>query len=580
MKKKCFLAIFLASVMALAACESSKPEDPRGSFEGEDEKTTPTEKPAEPAVPTVEDDRPTDPAGDTSNGFFAPYFARGDVENNGDYFVRVGDLVWYRELLPENLAAGATFGEFLYTEEEHRSSKLCCYDLNKGFWEEVCDVTGRGELYACPKGIYINAEGIEETDLIDPETGEQTKYCDGMPLGISPSGELLAVERWGGQVAETVLVKDGKDVLALSGENLYYECCGFAGETMIVLVHDESEEHDWRILAVTEDGEQTELGTTGTSESTSWPKVEQFLTKSDGSIALSIAYYEGTGNFLADWKLVEADPRVAGSVEETADLAEFEASHFSGEEAVEAPRIWENGIGAIEYNEYVPGDLHVNEGNLLRVDQTWGGWPVLNGYFGPKEDGHTSILQRGVILRDTAFVIYADVAEDADYDIGWRPGYRMEKLVMNAIPFGEEFLNNDGEPENVHVLFSADGDVWHGTSEELEGKWKLIRYENEGYVGDAIAEGMETFFTVYSDGSATMEEKGYNDAGREELFTTTLRRLDGGRAGMVVWEGTNRFGSISYEVVGVENGELELSATFYYDDGTPAGNETWYKRVD
>ena len=149
-----------------------------------------------------------DVGGDSAS--FAEAFEKGTVVN-GSYFVRLGNKVYFRKISQDSMDAGAEFGEFLHTEFTPTRCPLICFDLDTGKYEEIGNITGVGELYACPEGFYVgelNPNSLDSycTKLYDIATGKSGFYCDGIPLGVSDSGKLLAVERFVGQSMHTGIV--------------------------------------------------------------------------------------------------------------------------------------------------------------------------------------------------------------------------------------------------------------------------------------------------------------------------------------------------------------------------------------
>ena len=225
----------------------------------------------------VEDtEDPSNPGVDADR--FAAAFEKG-VTHNGDYFVEVADKVYFRLISPDSMEEGAVFGEFLDCEWTPVECPLICFDPDTGDWDAIGDITGTGRLYACPEGFYIGVMDQEDvysnrTDLFDLSTGESSEYCDGLPLGVSKSGELLAVNRYIGQDSNTVLIREGKEIVRLGDEGHYYEYCGFAGEDLIVLLSTADEEY--YLCSVDEDGEVTTLGQIDAPQS-GYPELGEFL---------------------------------------------------------------------------------------------------------------------------------------------------------------------------------------------------------------------------------------------------------------------------------------------------------------
>ena len=275
----------------------------------------------------AKEDRTTENASaDFDTEAFAEAFEKG-VADNGSYFVRVGNKVYFRKISPDSMKEGAEFGEFLNTEFNSVKCPLICFDLESGEWEEIGKIQGTGELYACPEGFYIGEVDQESPDdsctwLYNPATGEQSYYCQGLPVGVSKSGKLLVVDQHQGQRGcfTTPLIKDGEEVVSLGDENNCYDYCGFAGEDLILIQREgwggESDE-EWIVTSVSEKGEVTSLGSLGTFNY-DYPELKQFYNL-NGTVYMVFGFYEGSGHFLDSWTTYKVVPGKKGSLEEVTD---------------------------------------------------------------------------------------------------------------------------------------------------------------------------------------------------------------------------------------------------------------------
>ena len=212
------IIIGLMSAMLLAGCgaasDSNHKDNPEIVKDSEEparnEDSKDIEKPKADVTETaLTDDAETDKADKSEDDpVFADAFREGQVYNNGNYFVRIKDKVYFRNISPDSMDKGATFGEFLHTEFYTIPCPLISYDINTCESEEIGSVYGTGELYACPKGFYIG-EIVPDmfdascTNLYDPVTKEISLYCKGLPLGISEKGTSLAIGRLSRQNRES-----------------------------------------------------------------------------------------------------------------------------------------------------------------------------------------------------------------------------------------------------------------------------------------------------------------------------------------------------------------------------------------
>ncbi len=455
-KSAATVLILLMSATLIAGCSKAKsskaePDDgPDNVIELADADES-HESPDEEEPGEAEDEK----SGETDTAYdFAGAFNEKQVYNNGNYFVRIRDKVYFRNIPRESMDEGATFGNFLGTESGADPCPLICYDMNTCEWEEIGKIEGTGQLYACPGGFYTGRTDQDSyenssTYLYDPETGESDLYCRGLPCGVSDSGQLLAVELFDGQSFFTVLVKDGVETARLGNENIYYQYVGFAGETLIVILHNANEEYV--LCSADEEGNVTELGMIGNTDN-GYGSPEQFRYV-NGKIYLCLGYYEGTGNFLSRWEVVKAEPGVAGSLE-TAINGDDEPSLYEGEGPDPAvPAFYFDTAGNLDYSAHLPYKAYMGDGDkendLFCYNDIFEECLLVSDFIDRSNTEKCSIIQEMESITETAFVIYADAEADSEYDIGWRMGYRMNGWHICAIPFAPDHLDDNGLAKNI-----------------------------------------------------------------------------------------------------------------------------------
>ncbi len=371
---------------------------------------------------------------------FATAFEQRRVYNNGNYFVRIMDKVYFRIIQPESMEKGATFGEFLNTELNTLNCPLISYDINTCEWEQIGTVAGTGKLYACPDGFYIGETDPESfgsncTNLYDPATGERSFYCAGLPLGVSESGNILAVDELDGQDLYTVLYKEGDEIARLGGRDIYYEYVGFAGENLIVMMRNEKDEYI--LYSVDEKGNAVRLGMVGNADN-GYGQPRQLLTIDD-QVYVCIGYYEGTGHFLSRWEVVRAKPGIEGSLEMAVDGADVPNVYDDEGPAPDVPVIYVNEKGVFDYIDHKAYVAFMGDGeqenDLLYYNEIYDECILAEDFIDRSDRQNSSIIQDIESITETAFVIYADVQEDSEYEVGWRTGYRMTGWHICAIPF-------------------------------------------------------------------------------------------------------------------------------------------------
>ena len=437
----CFICVVL-----LAGCGGSRSDDSAAKDNASKAEKT-TEAIGE-ADKKNEDDPVPKPAGEDeetedteeTDHVFATAFKQGRVYNNGNYFVRIMDKVYFRIIMPESMEKGATFGEFLNTELNTLNCPLISYDINTFEWEQIGTVAGTGKLYACPEGFYIGETDPESfgsncTNLYDPVTGERAFYCAGLPLGVSESGNILAVDELDGQNLYTVLYKGGEEIARLGGRDIYYEYVGFAGENLIVMLRNEKDEYI--LYSVDENGNATGLGMIGNADN-GYGQPKQLLTIDD-QVYVCIGYYEGTGHFLSRWEVVRAKPGIKGSLEKVVDGADVPNVYDGEGPDPDVPVIYVNETGVLDFIDHKAYVAFMGDGerenDLLYYNEIYDECVLAEDFIDRSDRKNRSIIQDIESITETAFVIYADAQEDSEYEIGWRTGYRMTGWHICAIPF-------------------------------------------------------------------------------------------------------------------------------------------------
>ena len=544
-----FILICALSVFGLSSCKGKTEEPAPAETAEKTEEISGTEesgtKPDENPPADEKPDAKTEEVKEEAAGAFSEAFEKGLVHNNGSYFVRIDDKVYFRNIPMDSMEEGAIFGDFLGGERNTKDCPLLCYDTESCTWEEVGKISGVGKLFACPGGFYIgdvDEEGNYTTYFFDLKIGEESKYYDGSPLGVSDSGELLAVEQYTSSGSVISLIKDGKEIAGFGNESLYYEYCGFAGETLIVLSHDQDGE--CVLCSVDEKGEMTELGPVSMS---GYPCPEQLEVMKD-DVYLLAACYEGTGHFLSEWKTFKATPGVKDSIEDYENgkdeyYEESGADDAEGpEEAV--PKICFDTGGNLFYSGHQPykaymGSPDNGRDNLYYYNDIYDKCLLVKDFIDNDYGDTCSIVQDITSDTDTVFVIYADVEADPEYDIGWRTGYRRTGWHICAIPYGyghedengqaKEILElNSDTPAQTEEIESFSGNMSEADMRKIERKLNSIGYYGflHGTYNDPTGVRWDEVFYV---GAGLDADNGFpskkivdeylKETGDEELFT-------------------------------------------------------------
>ena len=427
-----------------------------------------------------------DDAADEASGVFSAFFDNHDVENNGSYFVRIGERVYYRLYSPDALQRVRLWGEgYLEEDDPQQPSDLMYYDLENGRTQKVCSVYGSGRLYAARDGFYLwsGTPDDPETILVNPGDGSAEMLGPGKPVSVSGDGHLLVTSLFRDTSYTYTIRRDGKETgsFGLAGDKaestgVSYSVSGMAGDCVIA-VRTDNRLHEVSLVSIDEKGKETILGDIPQPEAafgTPWhnPEQLQFLADEKG-VYLSVGYYEGTGHFLAGQVIVSAVPGKADSL--AARWIEPE-----GEGEPDTVRIYLTGPGEYETAMNVPGEVDLSEkyyGDLVYYDSPYGAFRLKENFVpkppaaGENEDAHI-VIQDAAAIGDTAFVISAICWPEPEEDIGWREAYALSWLQYQAIPIqadGGRDAVKLGQLHSVSEEAASDGSASAGSAMDMLG---------------------------------------------------------------------------------------------------------------
>ncbi len=565
--KKCLrrAGIVLLSGMLLCAC--TKKEDPgRGSYADKDTEEVPTQAYAEPTQAVEATPTPT-PEPETG-GEWSEYFKNGEVENNGEYIIRVGDRVYFRTY--DQLAVPRTeIGQyFLGNDSAEYGSEICYYDLSDETRGVFAKVNGSGPLYACQDGFLLY-DGTEYTSLIKPDGSEVKKYLEGQALGVSDDGRCVALGLYPGGGSDTTglsMAVDGvmSDTM-MGGDDSYAVFAGFAEDTMIATVSDYLDDSHI-VAALDTNGVYTSLGEIQSYEGDFYPLSPVFIdfVSSGDDIALEYGFYDGTAYVL------NAAMIYTGNVKEGDSM--MPAVTF--EDGMERS-LFKDG-GNILWGEHAPGEVGLSDGNrgdLIYYTGTEDYSTVSPKYVRwPEEDYYDvdswDFLQEGFITGDKLFAIKAVAYRNPDEDFGWRWAYNLFALDYEVYDLSR-MRESGAEFTTLAYIASNSWDQGDFTLADLEGEWEIDRLTMEGSVCYP-AENDETYIFIVDGKNAKM----IWDYPGDSVMTEAVWESDNGP----YYDGTyfsvpDDPSQTGYTVVSYKYNAIEVFVSYVYEDGTYG---SWY----
>ena len=399
-----------------------------------------------------------------------PQFAAAEeTENNGGYFVGLGDCVYFRTygdgIRQENIAEGAFLtGDPVGFGQEGRVFR---YDLRTGEIAEAFADGGTGPLWYLDGKFY--------TQVLDPDTGHQEIFrCfpDGsgreqMTFGgydrilcASESGSRLCIfqeddSRW--------LVCDGTFYPETfePGEDRTFVYFCFAGETPVYAAYSIPDDEISVMQRGDEWGEEIRLGTLPESGegAPGMPEVVQHFYDGE-NLYLGLAWYNGPEIDLDDYMVV----RVTPGVEDSLVICESGVPDGYDGPLENMPRFFLNYADEVLFSAHDPdGEAALSEGaygDLMYFDSPFSVMPLIPDYipedpFGQDENGTVRILQDAEYAGGSVWTITAEASRS---ETGWEtslPRFDLEDLYWSRIPVDGIPMTGAGDEFEEEALLCA-----------------------------------------------------------------------------------------------------------------------------
>ncbi len=378
------------------------------------------------------------------------FLAADDIENNGGHFLRVGDLVFFRDVREGLKGRTALWGSFLSMPELGQGASVCYYDLRTGETGTAFTDNGYGPLWYQGGRIW----SAEQVPSDGNYTVQNLHSCwpDGSGLraftresfvsvsGVSEKNLLLAATEYRDGKGSCQIYGDGEYPVASyepqDGEYIVHS--GFSGEDLIVVTCPEMGKYE--VLQLCSDtGDIVRLGFLPSDEEREYcaPDIVQTYTE-DGKIWLGIGWFAGTGHFLNLYDVVRMTSRKADSLE----TVPLEDQSFNIDEHGETPRFFLNGADELLLSAHDPdGEVFLSEfswGDLIYQDSPYSAILLEEGFIPESGSmGHAEknakILQTAEIAGDSAWIITAEASRAPEEDIGWREAYAADKMTWQRI---------------------------------------------------------------------------------------------------------------------------------------------------
>ncbi|MBR4670438.1 MAG: hypothetical protein IKO84_07550 [Butyrivibrio sp.] len=376
---------------------------------------------------------------DGSKGIFSSAFEAGEVENNGSFFVRVGDKVYYRVFNTAGIES-PTLGGFINEKPEALQAKIMSYDLKSGMSECVGTTYGNGKMYAVTDGFVFSEPSKSGTVHSTIGGPDMRPYLDGSPEAVSEDGRGLVtrefVENDGYQSSIIHVYYDNEEIATIEdGEGYYTTVFGYTGNNLFVMKSC-YEDNKYYVSSYDESGSCTDYGKLALAISDFLydpaPEFEQLITDGTNSYFM-LGYYEGSGHYFAGYEVYKVTLGEKDSISFVKTGKANEASDFY------APKIYLDAKDTLCLADHLAGEIAISNnenGDLVYYSKPDHPSILLKAFVPePTSSAQAYYVDEAAVFGDDAFIITNEIERNPDGDIGWRDAYNINEIDYLHIPF-------------------------------------------------------------------------------------------------------------------------------------------------
>ena len=370
---------------------------------------------------------------------------RPAVENNGGYFVRVGDAVWFRHYGDGTFDEPQLWGDFLTPWPSHPSaSTLCCRNEADGTITEALSDGGFGPLWFGTDGFYLTRvtdTGTREA-YFRALDGTETPLREGVVAGVSDNGRYAAVQvDDGGENHTALYLYDGtREVRSvLPGELAYLEYAALtdAGSLIYACHGYGTGEFVSTLRQLDADGVETVLGTLPEQEF-EFPPIDLQLEQCvlhDGEVYCVFAWYNGTGHFLTRSLCVRASLSHPDSLRAMETPAWADADDLSDV----LPKLCSSEADGVTIVQNLPGSLFAAGNSLFRFNASGESELIAADLLDqPSDPDEESFIKPIETVGGAVYLMVMNARRSPEDDIGWRMAYMPGELRYLRVPLDGE----------------------------------------------------------------------------------------------------------------------------------------------
>lgn len=364
------------------------------------------------------------------------------IYNNGGNFVKIDDAIYYIKI-PENaFERTALYGEYRSETIAGEECVLMCYEPEKKEApQEIATVIGNSKIAYYDSCFYVSGigeSGVEEIWEIEKETGQKSLIVNAELKDIDENtGRFVALKELDGE--RIIIVYEGKKQACLltlpSNTDTYLEEAYVRGDYLIYwdLYYPYGEDgEDWGSLYAYHipSGETKCLGQIPISDmgyEAFFPEMDQIEVMGD-TIYFTIGYYGGTGHFVNDSSIFQANLLEENSIQFIRGESDYEEyNQYIGTYHV-------NSLPEIVMSPYQDQEIYFDydTATLQWMKPVKGAMPekvtLLQRPEFSYESSDYQIVEVAEYVDGKVYCIINHVVENPDESIGWRSAYTVNQV--------------------------------------------------------------------------------------------------------------------------------------------------------
>ncbi|MCR5304872.1 MAG: hypothetical protein K6E33_09965 [Lachnospiraceae bacterium] len=373
------------------------------------------------------------------------------MDNNGGYFVKMSDGIYFHDYTAdafEEYALGGDFMSCMSVKNEENGAyvgkvecspadtggnTLCRYDESTGKVTRLFDDGCTGKLYWCGDRFYcdrVRRDG-ERVCTVSLD-GTMNILGKGRVAAVSDDGQYIALWKYEGADLLEIYGNKGEMLYSIPYEdNSYVNFCGMSGGSAVYLYVKNG-----TALLCSNDGKTvTTIGAIPKECTYGMPEVKQFVTDGTGVYCV-VAWYEGNMAALADYMIIRGE---VGKQDSFSLIQQgYNQTLMRSVSEYEVPKIVVNN-GNVSYVSMLPGEVGLSGsyyGSLLWYKAQSGSTTLVENFL-PWMDRDRLRLQAAEVAGDSAYLLVASSERASGEDYGWRQSYRFLDMYYIRVPLSK-----------------------------------------------------------------------------------------------------------------------------------------------